>query len=339
MSMCSDASSTRATGRPRSNVTGSSPRLHRQPQAGRGAARSCARPRRRPPRPRPAAGPTAPGGPCAARSARGAWRAASRAAPRSSSAQSSLESRKVWTSRRVRHVLGGVPAVRRRTPPPALAHRVVAARSSGKWEKNCHGVRAPHSSPMNSIGVNGEQTAAPRRTRRARGERAAEPVAGRPVADLVVVLQVGDEPVAGDPAGVDRRAVVAAAEAATRCRRAGTPGSCTCASPVEPGGREVGVVALVLAGQRGVQAVVDVVVPLRVQPVAAAVAGRDQPRVVEVRLGDQRQRPAEVRGQRLDLDRSSAPAGAWRGGRAARARRRGAARRRGSRAATSARCR
>ncbi len=38
---------------------------------------------------------------------------------------------------------------------------------SGKWAKNCHGVRAPHSSPMNTIGVNGEQNriAAPQATR------------------------------------------------------------------------------------------------------------------------------------------------------------------------------
>jgi hypothetical protein len=42
--------------------------------------------------------------------------------------------------------------------------------------------------------------------------------------------------------------------------------------PGQPRGREVGVVALVLAGERDVQAVVDVVGPLRVQAVAAAVA-------------------------------------------------------------------
>ena len=66
---------------------------------------------------------------------------------------------------------------------------------------------------------------------------------------------------------------------------------------------EVGVVALPLAGQRDVQGVVDVVVPLGVEPVAAGLARGDQPRVVEVGLGDQRQRPAEVGRQRLDLDR------------------------------------
>ncbi len=107
---------------------------------------------------------------------------------------------------------------------------------------------------------------------------------------------------ARDPAGVDRGAVVAAAEAAPGALVQEHPGH-DVGEPGQPGGREVGVVALVLAGERDVQAVVDVVGPLRVQPVAAAVAGRDHPRVVEVRLGDQRQRPSEVRGQRLDLDR------------------------------------
>ena len=61
---------------------------------------------------------------------------------------------------------------------------------------------------------------------------------------------------------------------------------------------EVGVVALGLPGERRVQGVVDVVAPLRVQPVAAGLARRDQPRVVEVRLGDEGQRAAQVRRQR-----------------------------------------
>ena len=106
--------------------------------------------------------------------------------------------------------------------------------SSGKWEKNCQGVRAPHSSPMNSIGVNGEQnsSAAPHATQ-PRRERRRVPVALRAVADLVVVLQVGDEPVAGDPAGVHRRPVVAAAEAAPGALVQERPGQ-TWASPVSP---------------------------------------------------------------------------------------------------------
>ena len=62
---------------------------------------------------------------------------------------------------------------------------------------------------------------------------------------------------------------------------------------------EVGVIALALAGHRGVDGVVDVVVPLRGHPVAVVRAGSDHPRVVEVTLGDQRQRPAQLLGERV----------------------------------------
>ena len=65
--------------------------------------------------------------------------------------------------------------------------------------KNCHGVEAPHSSPIQSIGVNGEvsSSAAPTSSSAAADELAGQPVAQRPVADLVVVLQERDEPVPG----------------------------------------------------------------------------------------------------------------------------------------------
>ena len=49
--------------------------------------------------------------------------------------------------------------------------------------------------------------------------------------------------------------------------------------------------------------VVEIVVPLSVEPVPARLARRDQLRVVEVGLGDQRQRPALVGRQRGHLDR------------------------------------
>ena len=78
-----------------------------------------------------------------------------------------------------------------------------------------------------------------------------------------------------------------------------------------PGVGEVGVVALRLAGQRGVQAVVDVVGPLGVQPDAArppGPAGCTVRRVVAVGLGDQRQRPAELRGEGVDLASTAPPA-------------------------------
>ncbi len=68
----------------------------------------------------------------------------------------------------------------------------------------------------------------------------------------------------------------------------------------ERGPREVRVVALRFTGHRGVQGVVEVVVPLRVQPEAALRARGHQTRVVQVGLGDQEQRPARLGGQRVD---------------------------------------
>lgn len=68
----------------------------------------------------------------------------------------------------------------------------------------------------------------------------------------------------------------------------------------ERGPREVRVVALRFTGHRGVQGMVEVVVPLRVQPQAALRAGGDHTRVVQVGLGDQEQRPARLGGQRVD---------------------------------------
>ena len=66
---------------------------------------------------------------------------------------------------------------------------------------------------------------------------------------------------------------------------------------------EVRVVAVRLPGECHVQSVMEVVAPLRVQTVATGLAGRDQPRVVEVGLGDQGQRPTLVGRQRRHLDR------------------------------------
>ena len=59
-----------------------------------------------------------------------------------------------------------------------------ASSGSGKEAKNCHGVLAAHSSPMNTIGVNGEQnsSAAPQASRP--GETVADsrsPVARLPI--------------------------------------------------------------------------------------------------------------------------------------------------------------
>ena len=64
---------------------------------------------------------------------------------------------------------------------------------------------------------------------------------------------------------------------------------------------EVGVVALALPGDRRVHRVVEVVAPLRGQPVPARLPRGDQPGVVQVGLGDQHQVPVQQRGQRLHL--------------------------------------
>ncbi len=66
--------------------------------------------------------------------------------------------------------------------------------------------------------------------------------------------------------------------------------------------REVLVVAEGLARQCHVQAVVQIVGPLRLQAVSAAFARRDQLRVVEVGLGDQAERAADPGGERVHLD-------------------------------------
>ena len=66
-------------------------------------------------------------------------------------------------------------------------------------------------------------------------------------------------------------------------------------------GGEVPVVALGLAGQRDVQRVVDVIAPLGGEPVPVGLARRDQPRVVQIRFGDQAERPLQPGGQRVDL--------------------------------------
>ena len=63
------------------------------------------------------------------------------------------------------------------------------------------------------------------------------------------------------------------------------------------------VVPLPLARDKRVHAVVEVIVPLRVEPVAARLPGRDQPGVVEVGLGHQGERPSGRRGEGVHRDR------------------------------------
>ncbi len=69
-----------------------------------------------------------------------------------------------------------------------------------------------------------------------------EAVAGGAVTDLVVVLQVRQESVAGDALGVDGRAVVTLPEARPRALVQEHPGEHV-GEPGEVGGGEIGVVA------------------------------------------------------------------------------------------------
>src|SRR5690606_1171727 len=96
------------------------------------------------------------------------------------------------------------------------------------------------------------------------------------VADLVVVLEVAEERVAGH---AGRRAAVRAA-AERRVAAGIDPGAAQRRGDV--GERaEVGVVAVALATEYGVQRVMEVVAPLRVEPVATALARPQQARIVE----------------------------------------------------------
>ena len=116
-------------------------------------------------------------------------------------------------------------------------------------------------------------------------------VPGSAVADLVVVLAAHDQPPRRHPFGVDRYAVVAPPERGVDA----VVEEAALAHLAQGRERlEVGVVALRLAGQRDVDGVVEVVAPLRVEAVAAGLPGRDQYRVVEIRLRDQGQRASLV---------------------------------------------
>ena len=208
------------------------------------------------------------------------------------------------------------PAGRARRPGPSPSARTPRSGprrspcpSSGSgWEvKNWNGVDAAHSSPMNSIGVNGPAQGQQRR------------------AGQLVVVEVLGEPVAarrgcrsGRGSGCRRRAARSAACSVSIGHAVVAPRNDdqvpSWKKPALAHLRqrrqrlEVGVVAGGLAGQRDVHGVVEVVAPLRVEPVAAGLARRDQPRVVEVGLGDQRQRPA-AGGPTAPRPRSPAPRG------------------------------
>ena len=126
------------------------------------------------------------------------------------------------------------------------------------------------------------------------------PVADRPVADLVVGQRVGQQTGGRDGRRVQWAAVAPVPE---RRVRAGVVVAVLERLRQRLQRSEVAVVALALARHRGVDCVVDVVIPLRGHAQAATVPRGDQAWIVAVALGDQRQRPAEFFCQRLGFGR------------------------------------
>ena len=145
-------------------------------------------------------------------------------------------------------------------------------------QKNWNGAGSPYSSPMNSIGVNGESSM---QNAASAAHRRREPIAEGAVADLVVVLAKTTNCSGGrSPAGAPKRRaaegrVVAVVDERTieRLRQIGDAA-------------EVRVVAVALAGQQHEQCVVEVIGPLGVAAPAAERRRADHARVVEPGLGD-----------------------------------------------------
>ncbi|CAB4934707.1 unannotated protein [freshwater metagenome] len=200
---------------------------------------------------------------------------------------------------RVGH-LGGVPAVLGELADPALRGRLAELGLGVAGEELPRRAGAPLLAHEEHRGERAGQRDGRADGEQARGEGGRDAVPGGPVADLVVVLQVGQEFPARQPVGVHRAAVVPLAE-----RRPGPVVEERAGEHLGQPGQtalgEVPVVALALAGEHGVQRVVEVVAPLRGEPEPAGGPRGDHPRVVEVGLRDQGQRSALRHAERVDL--------------------------------------
>ena len=84
---------------------------------------------------------------------------------------------------------------------------------------------------------------------------------------------------------------VAAAEVGERDRWQLAELAVACVSADSRHADEVLVVAVPLPGERGVDRVMDVVRPLRIEPVATVLRWTDEPRIIQVALRDQEQVP------------------------------------------------
>ena len=127
-----------------------------------------------------------------------------------------------------------------------------------------------------------------------RGEVLARAVARSAVAGLVVVGGVGHQVPRSDVGEVQLAAVRAGA-----VLREGVAEPVAVSQRIREdlGGAVVRVVALLLSGQQRVDPVVEVVEPVPLEPVAAALGGADQARVVLVGLADHGARHASVRSE------------------------------------------
>ena len=163
-------------------------------------------------------------GPGAARPGPGTAAASRRVRRRRGSRQSSLESRNVDSACGSGTRSGSQPIRANSSSRPL---RVASPSSSSGCEvKNAHGVDAAHSSPMNSIGVNGPvSTSTAAMARSSADSVRGEPVADGPVADLVVVLRVPDEPPARGDQRVHRAGRDRGRGSWRTCRRGRTPRS------------------------------------------------------------------------------------------------------------------
>ena len=199
---------------------------------------------------------------------------------------------------RVGH-LGGAPAVRAELQPAAFGDRRGQRGVDVVGEVLPRGGRGPLLAHEQHGRERRGQHQARAHLDQAGGQPAGDPVAGGPVADLVVILQVAEEAEAGDAEQVHRPAMTAAAERGVVAVVEEDPGQRLDHGPDRA---EVAVVALPFPGDRRVHRVMEVIAPLGREAEPAGLPRADQPRVVEVRLGDEDQLPVQQRAEGLHLD-------------------------------------
>ena len=154
---------------------------------------------------------------------------------------------------------------------------------------------APHSSPMNSIGrLRREQIDARKRPDDLRRREDVQPFAEGAIADLVVVLNEGDE-----SAGRQPRAWTPARRIAVRHHLAlvGEAFGERSSQKIRPA--IGGVIAAAFTRGRDMENVMNVVIPLRGVELGLAAAARQAARVVALVLEQQVDGPVKARSKRL----------------------------------------